>query len=111
MSARDWSDSPFGDTCTPSLPTSTVTRRCSGRCSVPLGPLTITKPPETVTSVLAGMAIGLLASPDIYLPNFEQRFPADALRAGLCAGHDAFWSREHKKTVSVAHGADVAHTH
>src|SRR3990167_125245 len=65
MSARDCSESPFGETCTPSFPTSIVTRRCNGRCSAPFGPLTLTVPPETVTSVLAGIAIGRLASLDI----------------------------------------------
>src|SRR3989338_118706 len=61
MSARDCSDSPLGDPCTPSAPTAMVTRRWIGFCKEPLGPLTITEDPETVISVFAGMAIGLFA--------------------------------------------------
>src|SRR3989338_5573302 len=61
MSARDSSDAPLGATCTPSSPTFIATMRWMGFCKVPLGPLTITEPPDMVTSVFWGTGIGLLA--------------------------------------------------
>src|SRR3989338_9552416 len=62
MRARDSSEEPLGATCTPSGVTSIATIRWMGFCKVPLGPLTITEPPDTETSVFWGTGIGLLAS-------------------------------------------------
>src|SRR3989344_8587288 len=93
-----------GATTTSPLLTVTETDEWSGRFKVPPLPLTIISPPETETSVPAGIFMGSFPVRDIkVLPNFKKRLAADFFFACFAIGENPFRRREEEGSAAIAH--------
>src|SRR5581483_10344074 len=78
--------------------------------SSPLGPLTITRSGSIATVTPAGTGMGCLPMRDIAsdgLPDLRQHFAADALDAGLVAGHEALGGRHDRRPHAALNPGDV----
>src|ERR1700753_2340074 len=90
-------------TSTSSLTCSTPMSRLTRSESSPLGPLTVTSSGAIAMVTPAGTGMGCLPILDIAyqlslsLPDPRHDFAADALLAGLVAGHDTFGGRDDRR--------------
>src|SRR5690349_12239993 len=76
----------------------------------PLGPLTVTRSGSIAMVTPAGTEMGCLPMRDIAsdgLPDLRHDFAADALDAGLVAGHDALGGRHDRGAHAALNARDV----
>src|SRR3954447_24932432 len=86
---------------------SSAMRGGSWRVSDPLGPLTVSTRPSSVTSTPSGTVMGRRPIRDIGLPDVREDLAAQLGLAGLAAGHDPLGRADDDDAEAAEHARDV----